>query len=72
MTTTCPDAEEVVLANLKPKAPPFHRFIVRSRLVGGHWQVGDRAVIYEIVATRPEGRVRVTDRTVINFAPPAP
>jgi hypothetical protein len=65
-----PEAEEIVLASLKPKAPPFHQFIVRKKLVGGIWQVGDQAVIYEIVATRPEGRVRVTEGTSLRFAPP--
>jgi hypothetical protein len=61
------EAEKIVLACLKTKAPPFHRFIVRKKLLGGNWQVGDRAVIYEIVATVPDGRVLVTDRTVILF-----
>jgi hypothetical protein len=64
-----PEAEEIVLVSMKPKAPPFHQFIVRKSLLGKDWQVGDRAVIYEISATRPQGRVRVTERTAIRFAP---
>jgi hypothetical protein len=67
-----PEAEKIVLVSLKPKAPPFHRFIVRKKLLGGSWQAGDQAVIYEIVATVPEGRVTVTDRTVIQFDEPGP
>ncbi|MEW6428489.1 MAG: hypothetical protein AB1568_10685 [Thermodesulfobacteriota bacterium] len=64
---THPEAERIVLACLKPNAPPFHQFIVRKKLLGGSWQAGDRAVIYEIVATVPAGRVLVTDRTAIQF-----
>jgi hypothetical protein len=65
-----PEAEEVVLACLKPKAPPFHRFIVRQKLLDNDWQAGDRVVIYEITASRPAGRVRVTARTLITFTEP--
>jgi hypothetical protein len=65
-----PEAEELVLACLKPKAPPFHRFIVRQKLLDNDWQVGDRVVIYEITGSRPAGRVRVTAGTVITFAEP--
>ncbi|MEW6521796.1 MAG: hypothetical protein AB1461_20575 [Thermodesulfobacteriota bacterium] len=67
---THPEAEEIVLISLKPKAPPFHQFIVRKALLGKDWQVGDTAVIYEIASTSPRGRVRVTERTAIRFASP--
>jgi hypothetical protein len=67
---TLPEAEEITLVSLKPQAPPFHRFIVKKKLVGAVWQVGDTAVIYEVIATRPAGTVRVTERTTIQFKPP--
>lgn len=65
-----PEAQEVVLASRKPKAPPFHQFIVKKKLLGGTWQVGDQAVIYKIVATTPTGKVKVTEKTVITFQQP--
>jgi hypothetical protein len=62
-----PAAREVVLRKMRPLAPPFHRHIVRSKLVGGTCQAGDRVVVYEVVSTEPEGVVAVTGETVLRF-----
>ena len=61
------EALEVVLRNLRPFAPPFHRHIVRKKLVGCNCQVGDQIVIYEVIDTVPAGLVRVTDNTQFRF-----
>jgi len=61
------DAHSVTLRSRKPLAPPFHQHIARSKLTGKACQIGDRVVIYEIVATEPEGVVRVTDATCLHF-----
>jgi hypothetical protein len=65
---TVADAESITLANCKPLAPPFHRHIAKSKLMNQTCQVGDRVVIYEIVATTPPGIVRVTGATRLQFA----
>ncbi len=62
-----PDAQEVKLKKFRPLAPPFHRHIVRAKLRGRTCHVGERVVVYEVVATVPAGRVRVTDDTVFCF-----
>ncbi|UCD50042.1 MAG: hypothetical protein JSW27_21235 [Phycisphaerales bacterium] len=61
------DAQSVTLRSRKPLAPPFHRYIAKGKLKGKVCQVGERVVIYEIVATEPEGIVRVTDATCLHF-----
>ena len=60
-------AQELVLRKLKPMAPPFHRHIARSKLLGTTCRVGDQVVIYEVAGTVPEGVVLVTEETVIRF-----
>lgn len=60
-------AREIVLRKMSAMAPPFHRHIVRSKLMGKTCRAGDRAVIYEIVRTDPEGDVTVTGETIIRF-----
>ena len=60
-------ANEVTLRLTKPLAPPFHRHIARSRLVGKTCRIGDTVVTYEIVATQPAGEVAVTSSTVLRF-----
>ncbi|HPD17428.1 MAG TPA: hypothetical protein PLE19_21020 [Planctomycetota bacterium] len=62
-----PEAQEVVLRKLRPLAPPFHRHIARSKLLGQTCRVGDRVVVYEVVATVPGGDVRVTPETILRF-----
>jgi hypothetical protein len=62
-----PEAREVTLRRLKPLAPPFHQHIARAKLRGRTCRVGDRVVVYEIVATEPDGEVRVTDATRLIF-----
>ncbi len=62
-----PDANSVTLRSRKPLAPPFHRHIAKGRLVGQTCRTGDRVVIYDIVATDPEGEVRVTATTHLQF-----
>ncbi len=62
-----PEGIEVVLRNLRPKAPPFHRFIVQKKLLGTECQEGDRFVTFEIATTNPPGPVRVTADTRLRF-----
>jgi hypothetical protein len=62
-----PEALEVTLRKLRALAPPFHRHIARSKLMGKVCQPGDRAVIYEVVSTVPDGPVQVTEKTVLHF-----
>ncbi len=62
-----PLAREVTLRKLRSLAPPFHRHIARSRLVGTICQVGQRVVVYEIVRTDPPGPVEVTAETLLHF-----
>jgi len=65
--TEPPEAREVTLRKYRPLAPPFHRHIVRSKLLGTTCKVGDRAVVYDVVATLPEGTVCITENTVFRF-----
>ncbi len=60
-------AKEIRLRKLKPLAPPFHKHIAKSKLVGKPWETGDRVVIYEVMSTNPAGKVEVTEETVIMF-----
>jgi hypothetical protein len=62
-----PNARVVTLRSSKPLAPPFHRHIAKSRLMNRICRAGDRIVIYDIVATEPDGNVRVTDVTHLEF-----
>ncbi len=60
-------AESITLRNRKPLAPPFHRHIVKSKLMDQTCQIGDSIIIYDIIATEPEGVVRVTRATRFQF-----
>lgn len=60
-------AISVTLRSRKPFAPAFHRHIAKSKLMDKDCQVGDKIVIYDIVATDPAGVVRVTRATEIRF-----
>ena len=62
-----PAASDVRLHKLKPLAPPFHRHIARSKLLGQTCRAGDRVVVYEVTATVPDGEVLVTADTVLHF-----
>lgn len=62
-----PQARSITLRNIKPLAPPFHRHIAKGKLLGHMCQVGDRVVIYDVVATEPEGIVQVTSSTSLQF-----
>ena len=62
-----PDAFEVTLRKFRPLAPPFHRHIVRAKLVGATCRAGDRVVVYDVISTVPDGEVRVTDSTLLRF-----
>jgi len=66
-TAEPPEAREVLLRKTNPLAPPFHRHIVRGRLVGQCCRVGDRLAAHEVVRTDPPGEVRVTERTLLSF-----
>ena len=69
--TPVPEARSITLCSSKPLAPPFHRHIVKGKLMHSTCQAGDHAVIYDIVATEPAGPVRVTSATHFNFEPPS-
>ncbi|MHC4725619.1 MAG: hypothetical protein ACYS17_00175 [Planctomycetota bacterium] len=60
-------AESITLRSRKPLAPPFHRHIAKSKLIDQTCQVGDNIIIYDIIATEPEGVVRVTRATRFQF-----
>lgn len=62
-----PEADSITLRNRKPLAPPFHRHIVRGKLMDKTCQAGDRIIIYDVVATEPDGEVRVTRATRFQF-----
>jgi len=62
-----PEAREVTLRKFRPLAPPFHRHIARAKLVGAKCRTGDRVVVYDVTATRPEGDVLVTEHTSLVF-----
>ena len=62
-----PEAKEVRLKNTRPLAPPFHRHLAKSRLMGRPCRVGDRVIVYEVVFTDPEGPVEVTPRSLLVF-----
>ena len=62
-----PKALEITLRKLRPLAPPFHRHIVRAKLRGTVCREGERYVIYEVIATVPDGPVLVTDDTLLRF-----
>jgi len=61
------EAESITLRNRKPLAPPFHRHIAKSKLMDRTCQIGDSIIIYDIIATEPEGVVRVTRTTRFQF-----
>jgi len=61
------EAREVVLRQVKPLAPPFHRHIARAKLLGRAWDKGDRVVVFEVERTVPQGRVLVTAQSLIRF-----
>lgn len=61
------DADSITLRSRKPLAPPFHRHIVKGKLIDQTCQVGDRVVIYDVIATEPAGIVRVTRTTHFQF-----
>lgn len=65
--TGTPDAQTVVLRNRKPLAPPFHRHIAKAKLMDRTCQAGDQIVVYDVIATEPEGVVRVTRATQFQF-----
>ena len=60
-------AREISLKKTKAFAPPFHHHIARKKMLNGKWQKGDRVIIYEMVNTLPEGKVLVTEDTIIHF-----
>ena len=61
------EAREVVLRQVKPLAPPFHRHIARAKLLGRSWVQGDRVVVFRVERTEPPGRVLVTEKSLIRF-----
>jgi hypothetical protein len=62
-----PEAASITLRNRKPFAPPFHRHIAKGKLMDQTCKAGDNVIIYDIVATEPDGEVRVTRTTRFQF-----
>ncbi len=62
-----PDADSITLHNRKPLAPPFHRHIVKGKLMDKTCRTGESVIIYDIVATEPDCEVRVTRATRFQF-----
>ncbi len=62
-----PEANSITLRNRKPLAPPFHRHIAKGKLMNHTCKPGDKIIIYDIVATEPDGEVRVTRSTHFQF-----
>ncbi len=62
-----PEANSITLRNRKPLAPPFHRHIVKSKLMDKTCRAGESVIIYDIIATEPDGEVRVTRATHFQF-----
>ncbi len=60
-------ARQIVLRKTKPLAPPFHRHIARSRLIGRTCQVGDRVIVYKVISCEPPGPVQVQSDTILHF-----
>ena len=62
-----PEADSITLRNRKPLAPPFHRHIAKGKLMDKTCRPGDRVIIYDVVATEPDGEVRITRATRFQF-----
>ena len=61
------EADRVVFKKVKRLAPDFHQHIVKSQAVGNAIKAGDKMLVYEVNETVPDGRVLVTNNTVIEF-----
>jgi nucleotide-binding universal stress UspA family protein len=62
-----PDARRVVFRNEKKRAPAFHRMMAESKVRGAIVKTGDRIMNYIIVSTEPQGPVRVTADTKLDY-----
>jgi len=62
-----PDAQVVIFARARRFAPGFHQHILRGRVVGQIVRRGDRVLVYEVAETVPDGAVRVTRSTRLEF-----
>lgn len=62
-----PDARVIVFTRARRFAPDFHRHILRGKIVGQTVRPGDRVLVYEVAETVPEGAVRVTRSTLLEF-----
>ncbi len=61
------EAQLIVLKKAKRLAPSFHEHIVRSKIIGAELQAGDRFLVYDIMETKPTGKVRATPSTRLEF-----
>ena len=61
------EAEIIVLKKFKRMAPDFHRHIVKNKIQNQILNKGEKFMVYEVVETVPNQRVRVTDKTLIEF-----
>ena len=57
----------MVFRKVKMLAPDFHRNILKSRISGTEVEKGQKLLVYEVIETRPEGRVLVGERTKLEF-----
>ena len=61
------EADTVTLKKAKRLAPSFHEHIVKGRIIGAEVEAGTRYMVYDVVSTEPSGRVKVTERTRLEF-----
>ena len=62
-----PVARLVVLKKTKRFAPSFHKHILASKIRGTTVAIGKKILVYEVVQVDPEGPVKVTDSTQLEF-----
>lgn len=65
--TALPEAQLIILRKVKTLAPDFHRHLVMSQARGTVVTKGDRLLVYEVMATIPDGSVMVTANSVFEF-----
>lgn len=62
-----PEAEIVVLVKKKRMAPNFHQHILKSKIQGQIINAGEKVLVYEVLETVPPKKVRVTEKTILEF-----
>jgi len=65
--SSVPECDSITLRNRKSLAPPFHQHIAKGKLMNRTCRAGDKIIIYDVVATEPDGEVLVTRATRFQF-----